>query len=149
MYTGILIFLFMSLVTVLATTLWRLLPTGTRRCICIIVAGTVATALLLAIGFAGANALADQLRSGFVYQIVEDEVVVLDAVGGGLDWHYTFEDPDEVVELEEYCEVIFVLKSSGDPSTILDDKVQYPTYSSTKVDRAWADDIIAQYKRKW
>ena len=114
----------------------------------LIVITVIAAIVLLTLAGIGEAALADQLRSGFVYAIIEDEVIILDSAGGGLDWRWVFEERDEFIELEEYGEIIFELKSSGDPKTILDDEVCRPTYSSTKVDREWADEIIAQYKRR-
>jgi len=58
--TIVLVTVFLALIAVLVINLWRLLPNSTRRCIGIITAGAVAVALLLAIGFAGANALAEE-----------------------------------------------------------------------------------------
>lgn len=150
--TLILVALFITLVGILSVTLWRMLPVSARRVIArtfgIIIAGTVAVALLLAIGFAGANALADQLRAGFVYAVIEDEVIILDSAG--IDWIWVFEDPDEYIELEAYSSVLFELKDSGKPG-ILDDEMTKPVYSGLKIDRNWADKIIAQYERgeKW
>ena len=114
----------------------------------LIVVTIVAAIVLLALSCVGEAALADQLRAGFVYAVVEDEVIILDSTG--LDWIWAFEDPDEYIELETYSSVVFELKDSGKPG-ILDDEMTKPVYSGLKVDRNWADTIIAQYERgeKW